>query len=225
MALIPLTLTHADDVLQNALNCLSTARVEFRRLVNLQEDQEAQLQAMKNELQSLETQRGEKVLEDLLAGDGAQSLKLTSKAVAEKRAELETCEDVLSALSPRVEAAKRAILVAKAACFQAEADICTVNADERQARTDELLGELQKWEDCLYTPAPPPTNPLQFAGAGRQGGAVDVVTVPKPITQRLRNQAAFYSQCAESVLDQKPFSINLVTGEPLYPIPAWYQEV
>ena len=96
--------------LENTLAAVQAARGELKRLEQLKADQDHRKDVLSEALKELEVERGERVLAAMATGDGQKVIEAESMRVAVKRAELDTVNDVLWALLPKLSAAKNHLL-------------------------------------------------------------------------------------------------------------------
>lgn len=230
--------------LENTLAAVQAARGELKRLEQLKADQDHRKDVLSEALKELEVERGERVLAAMATGDGQKVIEAESMRVAVKRAELDTVNDVLWALLPKISAAKNHLLECKAAALRAEAVVLRAEANLRQIKTDELLKALEEWEGCPYVPMPSPKPGTEFGvdqkplrdnwntrdgqvqaygskAPGQLGGAVQIIRILTPKTELLRRRADFYDAQADKV--GSPWPVNIYTSKRL-DMPEWFPD-
>jgi hypothetical protein len=204
--------------LEKAKKELEQARLKYAQLLKIKEDQLATQAHLKRELEKMEIGRGNRVLDALMVNDAENVAWKESQAVMGKKAQLDTAKDVMDALLTRVETARVTVLEYKANCFRAEADQLDSEADERQPKTDELLAQLKEWEGCGYIPANvyKETKPSLL----RAGG---ILPIPgQSITTELRKKASYYRECADNLLQNKRYRLDILgDSSTVFPIPEY----
>lgn len=195
-------------------NFLQAARAEVNHVGKLITRVETQRAKVMEELTKLEEKRGEVVMIASENGKESEAIKRESRKITLKRDELETSGDVIRALQNRLAKGKQAVIEARAACFQAEADVLLSQAEEREVKTNQLLAELEEWEGVRYQPPQPPPVPIPPAGVYAD---FKIVMVPVPYSQIIRKRAQDFQTCASCELDGRPYPKNIYGDGPELP--------
>ncbi len=172
---------------------------------------------LREDLPAAQSAGGSDLLDATLSG--TTTPKGATSRVVQIGAEISICEDaIVQARQRRVEAI-RALWRAEAEPLRKRAAELREEADEREIKTAAMLRELEEWEECPYAPAPPhrphtaprhDDNPKTAPILSPEGGIIrdypsnpigdlQVVYIPTPRTQLLRNEAAGLDQQAEAL--------------------------
>ena len=204
--------------LENAKQELEKARDNYAQLIRIHETQLVAHGHLQKELELMEIGRGDRVLDAIMVDKAENVAWAESQAVMGKKAQLDTTKDVLDALIPRIKEAMEKVIECKYVCFNEEANELDDQANQRQPKTDELLRQLDEWEGCKYAPAyiVKEVEPSRL----KAGGSYRVISVSA--TDMLRKQAGYYRECAEKLLKNEGYRIDIMgDGSPIYPLPAY----
>ena len=197
---------------------LEQARLKYSQLLKIKESQQDSQEHMKKELVKMAIGRGDRVLDAIMVNDGENVAWKESQVMSGKTAQLDTAKDVMDAIISRIESTRVKVLECKANCFRAEADELDDEANERQPKTDELLAQLKEWEGCGYIPAYiyKDVKPSLL----RAGG---ILPIPgQSITTKLRKKASYYRECADNLLQNKRYRLDITgDGSTIFPIPEY----
>jgi len=204
--------------LDKAKKDLDQARSNYTQLIRIHESQLVAHKHLQKELEQMEIGRGDRVLDAIMVDKAENVAWAESQAVMGKKAQLDTTNDVLDALTSRIETAREKVIECKVVCFNAEADTLDEQANKRQPKTDELLDQLKEWEGCPYQPAyvknETRSNPLSSDGSYWELGT--------PITVKLRKRASYYRECGEKLRKNEGYPVDIMgDGSPLFPIPEY----
>jgi hypothetical protein len=204
--------------LEKAKKELEQARLKYAQLLKIRESQQITQGHLKRELDKMAVGRGDRVLDAIMVNDAENVAWKESQAVSGKKAQLDTAKDVMDAIISRIETTRLMVLECKAKCFRAEADELDDEADKRQPKTDELMAQLKEWEGCGYIPeyVQKETKPSRL----RIGS---IVMLPgQSITMKLRDKASYYRECADNLLQNKAYRIDILgDGLTIFPIPEY----
>lgn len=129
------------------------------------------------------------------------------RQLAELRAKVEACEAAVASSAARVDDKRRSALLAEADELRAEAARIKREADARQRRTDDLLGQLREFEGVDYiVPTLPPLAKGEQTGSWAEGGGPVVRVKPTPKTEIMRAKA--------SQLEKKAADLERKAGRP-----------
>jgi hypothetical protein len=84
--------------------------------------------------------------------------------------------------------------------FRREAKLLEEDSQQHHKKTESLLDQLRKHEACSYVPA-------------------DTTT-----TELLLIHAQFLQDCASNIRNSPVYRRDIVTGDPLFPLPKWYNQ-
>lgn len=221
---IAIDVSSGEQALAKALEALEAARADVTRLEKLKSQEESRRTRLEDQLRELKAGRGERVLAALEGGDGQKAIKAESAKVAPLRAELDVLLDLLPEINTRIEAAKDHVAACKADALRAAAAGLRAEADQRQAKTDELKQALEAHEECAYEPKAPPEMPMPVDVKGSQLGGAKVIISNVPKTELLRKRAVLFEVQAEHVLrGDQTWPASILTGQKI-DMPLWYPD-
>ncbi len=198
-------------------DAVAEARDLVERLYKTERELSHRVLKLREDLPAAQSAGGADLLKAALSG--TTTPKGATSRLVQIRAEIEVVEDAIAqARSQRVEAIC-ALWRAEAEPLRKRAAELREEADEREAKTREMLQALEQWEGCEYAPAPPhrphtaprhDDNPKTAPILSPEGGIIrdypsnpvadlQIVYIPTPRTQLLRNEAAELERQAEAL--------------------------
>ncbi len=207
----------AAEVQTVVTDAVAEAHDLVERLYSTEQELSRRLLKLREDLPAAQSAGGADLLKAALSG--AATPKGATSRLVQIRTEIEVVEDAIAqARSQRVEAIKL-LWRAEAEPLRKRAVELRKEADEREIKTAAMLRELEEWEQCEYAPASPHrphtaprhddsprTAPILSPEGGiipsyppNPVGDLQVVIVPTPKTQLLRNEAAELERQAEAL--------------------------
>ncbi len=198
-------------------DAVAEARAHVEKLYTTEQELSRRVLKLREDLPAAQSAGGSDLLDAALSG--TTTPKGATSRVVQIGAEISICEDaIVQARQRRVEAI-RSLWRAEAEPLRRRAAELRAEADERASKTAAMLRELEEWEECPYAPAPPQRphtaprhddNPKTAPILSPEGGIIrdypsnpvgdlQVVYVPTPRTQLLRNEAAELERQAEAL--------------------------
>lgn len=148
---------------------------------------------------------------EAVAGDAAyetpDNLDQLGEDLVRRRAQLEVSHRAVEAARGRVDAARRSVLTARAVDARTRADQLRTVAAARQARTDQMLAELNAFEQTRFT-----ANPYADSGT------------PMPLTKRMLHRAEWLDGQADDLgrfaETAQPEQLAAAVARPTLPVDA-----
>ena len=165
---------------------IAAARAEVERLHRAELSLADRRAALTAELGVAEADAGDAALSAAL--DGGDTATAIGRVTA-LRAEIEATDRAIEAARRQRREAIPAVWHAETVPLRERAAELRREADERQAKTDDLLRQLEAHEGVAYAPASTAQSDVRVDAATRLGGAFTVVAIPTAQTQLLRLEA------------------------------------
>ncbi len=198
-------------------DAVAEARAHVEKLYTTEQELSRRVLKLREDLPAAQSSGGADLLDAALSG--TTTPKGATSRVVQIGAEISICEDaIVQARQRRVEAI-RGLWRAEAEPLRKRAAELREEADKREIKTAAMLQALEQWEQCPYAPAPPhrphtapshDDNPKTAPILSPEGGIIrdypsnpvadlQIVYIPTPRTQLLRNEAAELERQAEAL--------------------------
>ena|SRR6056297_2038594 len=128
-----------------------------------QEKLQGRINELDKEIQQIENEAGEAALQDSL--EGTSSSGAIRRKLWNKEKERESKQTALEKIQGYISQAEKDVILARAAQKRKEAEQLRSKAEKHEARTSDLLKQLNEHEGCEYVPYKPTATPGVYSDA------------------------------------------------------------